>query len=166
MDDKVLQNLITLYRSKGVPLDSIVNSELFKSLPVDKKLQVIKAVGNQSRDSIKTIDSSDVKKILLGLGLAAIAGIYFKDSVATFKASQAFNKINAAAIATGAVTAANTLPSLTMGTLISGVGVGGMNSLSSAYNSWDHKNQLKQMNVSSDNSILHYLSERDRYVSA
>jgi hypothetical protein len=166
MDEKILQNLITLYRSKGVQLDQIVNSELFKSLPVDKKLQVIKALGQQSQDKIKTIDSSDVKKILLGLGLATIAGVYLRDSYSTLKASQLFNKTHAAAIAKGTLTAANTLPSLTMGSLIAGMGAGAASSLGSAYTNWDHKNQLKQMNTSSDNAILHYLSERERYVSA
>ena len=86
MDDKVLQALITLYKSKGVPLDKIVNSELFKHLPVDKKIAIIKAVGDQSKSKMH-VDSTDVKNILLGLGL----GIKLKVLVSIYHVSLLLN---------------------------------------------------------------------------
>ncbi len=160
MDDKVLQNLITLYRSKGVPLDSIVNSELFKSLPVDKKLQVIKAVGSQSQDKIKTINSSDVKKILLGLGLGVLGGMYMLNTANVFSAG--VRRATEAGLPMSSVP----LPSFALVSGASAATAGGISNLVNSYRNVSHKNSLKRMDTSDSNSILHYLSERDRYVSA
>lgn len=160
MEDKVLQNLITLYRSKGVPLDSIVNSELFKSLPVDKKLQVIKAVGSQSQNRIKTIDSSDVKKILLGLGLGVLGGMYANNITKVY----AGNVQAAIKAGQGALSAAP--PPLAMMAITGAMAKGSISSLLDVRRNVSHKNSLKRMDTSDSNSILHYLSERDRYVSS
>lgn len=166
MDEKVLQNLIALYRSKGVPLDQVINSELFKSLPVDKKLVVMKALGRQSQDKLGTINKDDVKKILLGLGMGTLAILYGKGMYDTLKAGIAFNKAHVVDIAKGTVQAFNALPSPVTTMATGGLFVGAAKEFNDAYKGWDHKNQLKQMNMSNDNNILHYLSERERYVSA
>lgn len=166
MDEKVLQNLIALYRSKGVPLDQVINSELFKSLPVEKKLVVMKALGRQSQDKLSTINKDDVKKILLGLGLGTLAVLYGKGMLDTAKAGIAFNKANIVGIANGTTQAFSLLPGPTVTLATGGLFMGAGKELAEAYQGWDHKNQLKQMNMSNDNNILHYLSERERYVSA
>lgn len=162
MDERVLQNLITIYKSRGAPLDQVVNSEAFKSLPIDKKVQVIKSLGQQSQDSMKTFDKGTVKKLLLGLGAATLAGAYVYH---TGKAVQNSMLEEAARKAAG-MTHNIPVPPMSLMLGIGGFGTTGAYELSQAYNTWDHKNQLKHMNTNSDNAILKYLSERDRYAGS
>ncbi len=160
MEDKVLQNLITLYRSKGIPLDQIVNSELFRSLPVEKKIAVIKSVGVESQSKIKTIDSSDVKKILLGLGLGVLGGIY-ANNIANVYAGNVQAAIKAGQ---GALSVAP--PPMVMMAITGGMAKGSISNLLNAKRDVTHKNMLKRVDTGNTNSILHYLLERDRYVSS
>lgn len=159
MDDKVLQALITLYKSKGVPLDKIVNSELFKHLPVDKKIAIIKAVGDQSKSKMH-VDSTDVKNILLGLGLGTLAAVY------AFNTTGAYSAAVKNAISSGLPASSVQLPSFA---LLSGIGAtagyAGSN-LVDVYKNIRNKYELKKVNTNSDNAILSYLSERDRYASS
>ncbi len=82
MEDKVFNNLITLYKTKGVSFEHLLKNEVFKALPVDVKIKLIKEHASELSDGIR-FDSSDVKYLLKTIGSGAVAG---------FMLHQAYNR--------------------------------------------------------------------------
>lgn len=146
MQEQVLEKLIALYQAKGVRLDSIVNSDLFRSLPVEKRIQVIKAVGEKSKQTMGPFTKDDAKKILVGLGLGTLAAVYGHNIYKAFTGS--------IAAGTGG------LPSFSLLTGVGATGAASIGSLMSARNNYVDRQRLRQMNTQDTDSILNYLAGR------
>ena len=151
MEDKVLQNLITLYQSKGVSLDKLFQNPLFAQLPVEKKIELVKRYGSQAQQGTNW-DSSDVKKILLGLGLAGLAVAVGKDTWHTIGRTMADPR-------NANVPLMNMITGLAPQALTA-VGAGAMaaNSLNSAYKGYEDKKRFYHLDTGSDNAIINYLA--------
>lgn len=76
MEEQVLQNLIALYKSKGVSLDSLLVNPVFANLPVEAKIQLVKNHAKELSSGIK-FDKHDALNMLKVVGAGAgVYGVY------------------------------------------------------------------------------------------
>lgn len=73
MEDKIFENLLELYQSRGISFEHLLKNDVFKALPMEAKIRLIKEHADKLSDGIK-FDSSDVKYLLKTVGATALAG--------------------------------------------------------------------------------------------
>lgn len=152
MEEKVLQNLITLYRNRGVSVEKVFQNPLFGQLPVEKKIQIIKTLGEKAKanNGIRW-DRDDVKKLLLGLGLGALAIAVGKSSFTTLRAYQQ----HAASLGQKFDTLAHLAP---QALTLAGAGITAGAELKGFADNYSTKKDFYHLDTSNDNAIINYLA--------
>lgn len=153
IQQKVLNNLMTLYKSRGLSPEKMFENPMFRQLPIEQKIQMVKRFGEQvGSEQGKGIhwDKDDAKKLLLGLGLGALAIATVMHGKTTWNAVQA---------AQAAGSKVNVVGSMLMPVLTATGVVGGAASGLGDFNkSYQNKKTLFNMNTNDDNEIINYLA--------
>jgi hypothetical protein len=75
VEDKIIQGLMELYTEKGVDLSALVNHELFKALPLDAKIRLLKQYATHIHShTSRGLTNNDIKTILTDAAVAASVG--------------------------------------------------------------------------------------------
>lgn len=98
MEDKIFTSLLTLYASKGISFEHLLRNELFKSLPAEAKIRLLKEHASELSDGIK-FDSSDVKYLLKTIGSGAFAGFMLHKAYTNIASSNNSNPVLATIMA-------------------------------------------------------------------
>lgn len=77
-DSQVLADLVSIYENQGISTDKLLNTEFFKSLPTEAKIEALKTYAERLSRGVR-FDKKDLAKGLLAVGgLAAVAaGTHF-----------------------------------------------------------------------------------------
>lgn len=152
LQQKVLDNLVSLYQSKGLSTERMFQNPMFKQLPIDQKIQIVKRFGQQNtvKGNGTYWDKEDAKKLLLGLGMGALAVAAISHGKGTW------NAIEAAKAAGGHpdVVGSMLMPVLTA----VGIAGGAATEFNSLHDNYQNKKNLYHLNTNDDNAIINYLA--------
>ena len=160
MEEKVLANLITLYTNKGISVEKLLNSPIYQRLPIQQKINVLKRYGEQAKAGVKW-DSDDIKKLLLTLGLGAlavatIAGAYKMHNSANFVVNERLRGVTdlmeRAALNAQRPTIGQAIISSSIPVLMAGA------EASSFMDTYKKKRNLYRLDTNDNNKILSYIS--------
>jgi hypothetical protein len=157
--EALLQHLVTIYKEKGIPLDALIKSPFFHALPIEKKLEIIKKVG-VSAQSRMGYTNSDVKKLLLGLGLGILGGGLMGMATSNYSSGIKYMKERAAKDGTKFLLTSAPIPIIALTAATSLLGTSG-SELGEVYTNHMDRQALRKMDLSSDNSILQHLINRE-----
>lgn len=141
MEDKVLKNMIELYKAKGISLDKLLSNPTFTNLPVDAKIKLVKKYAEHLHSGIK-FDRSDAMNLLKMFGAGAGAygvfrlGSAIMGKVINLPPNASDDQINLAAKNAVATVAPLALAMVPTGALF-------VQSLADTANSFNRKQEMK-----------------------
>jgi hypothetical protein len=153
---KVLDNLVTLYQSKGLSPEKLFQNQMFLRLPIEQKIAMVKKYGEQNglgKGNGVHWDMEDAKTLLLGLGLTALTVAAGKGLLSNWEGSEGIPVADRITRIAG--------PSLGL----VGAALGASSRMKEFSNVYSNKKGLYGLDTTNDNAIIGYLANH-KYIGS